>query len=73
MAGLLYVVGTFAALFGAGVFANEQSAIHEIEGLIAGLVFVCAFGFAKLIELMAKVEECGRPPQPPRAEARPGS
>jgi hypothetical protein len=54
---LLFVVGVCGALMCGSIMAAAQSAVHEIEALIAGLISACSIGLACVALCVEKLRE----------------
>jgi uncharacterized membrane protein HdeD (DUF308 family) len=61
----LVVVGVLAILFGLAVFANARSAVHEIEAMIAFVVFAVCFSGAGVISAVESLRPKPVPAPPP--------
>jgi hypothetical protein len=55
---LLFLTAVLAGLACAGLFAVSESAVHEVEALIAGLASVCAFGLGTVGVCVEHLRHC---------------
>lgn len=52
---VLLVIGVLGLIFGMFVFANAQSAVHEIEGMIAFVIFAVSLAGAGIVSALERL------------------